>query len=264
MSALYAINYVLQRFVLRRRYLQRRVDGLILKVRTEDVVGRHIYKYGHHEPAMSAYLASQLKPENGDMVIDIGANIGWYSVMFSRLCANADCRVLCFEPEPDNLALLRHNLAANHSNNADVFALGLSDNDGGASLHLFGEQNRGRHSLLPINDHHEISIKTARLDDLISAQGYEHRTPRLIKIDIEGFELIALRGAPQTLARCPLLVTEFSPHYMRQGGLEPAAMLHYLRGLGFEAGLLAGGQRQPVDVQTLLDRDRQCDIIWTR
>lgn len=264
MSSLYAINYVLQRFVLRRRYLQRQVDGLTYKVRTEDVVGRHIYKYGRHEPEMSAYLAAQLRPEDGDVVIDIGANIGWYSVMFARLCANTQSQVLCFEPEPDNLALLRHNLAANRATNAEVFPLGLSDNADGAALHLFGEQNRGRHSLLPINDHDEISIKTARLDDLLTAEGYDQRTPRLIKIDIEGFELVALRGAPDTLARCPMLVTEFSPHYMRQGGLEPAAMLHYLRGLGFGAGLLENGQRVAVDTQTLLANDRQCDIIWTR
>ena len=264
MTALYEINYAFQRFILRRRYLQRRVNGLTYKVRTGDVVGRHIYKYGSHEPAMSEFFSTQLHPVDGDLVIDIGANIGWYSVMFSQLCADTDAQVVCFEPEPDNYALLTHNLQTNDARNTRTFPIGLSDNDDGAALHLFGDQNRGRHSLLPINDDNQISVATARLDDILDTPEYQNRTPRLIKIDIEGFELIALRGAPKTLERCPMLVTEFSPQYMRQGGLEPVDMLRYLSEFGFTPGILENNTRVPTDVDTLLARDRQCDIIWQR
>ena len=264
MSTLKSIGYVLSRFVLRRKYLQATAGELRFRVKTEDVVGRHIYKYGQHEPAMSAFLRRSVSVADGDLLIDIGANIGWYSMLFDRLCAGTDAQVLSFEPDPTNHAMLTQNIAMNDARHVRTFQLGLSDNDAGAALHRFSDANLGRHSLLPINDHGSVDVATARLDDILAQPEFAGRTPRLIKIDIEGFELVALRGAPETLSRCPLVILEYSPGYMRQGGIEPGALLHYMRGLGFAASLLRDGQLAPVTVDELAASDRQQDIVWTR
>ena len=67
--------YLLNRWVLRRDFLIARLPraGLRFRVKTEDVVGRHIYKYHVHEPAVSSMLLSTLAIQPGDVVIDIGA-----------------------------------------------------------------------------------------------------------------------------------------------------------------------------------------------
>ena len=264
MSTLKSISYVLNRFVLQRKFLMAEVGDLRFRVKTEDVVGRHIYKYGQHEPEMSEFLRHTVKVRDGDLLIDIGANIGWYSMLFDRVCAGTDAKVVSFEPDPTNYGMLQENIALNAASHVHPFQLGLSDNDAGAALHRFSDSNLGRHSMLPINDHGSVNVETARLDDVLAAAGYAERQPRLIKIDIEGFELVALRGAPATLRRCPLVILEYSPTYMRQGGIEPAALLHYMAELGFDAAVLRDGAPQAVTIDELAQNEIQQDIIWTR
>ena len=62
MSTARSLSYVLNRFLLRRAYLTARADGLTFRVKTEDVVGRHLYKYGRHEPELTAWLMRTLAP----------------------------------------------------------------------------------------------------------------------------------------------------------------------------------------------------------
>ncbi|MEM6809789.1 MAG: FkbM family methyltransferase [Pseudomonadota bacterium] len=264
MSAPRSLSYVLNRFVLRREYLTARADGLEFRVKTEDVVGRHLYKYGRHEPEMTAWLMQAVAPQDGDLIIDIGANIGWYAMHFAQLCKGTDARVLAFEPDPRNFGLLTENIGRNDADAVQPFQLALSDNDEGAALHQFGSNNLGRHSLLPINEGGSVSVATARLDDLLAQPDFANRRPRAVKMDIEGFELVALRGAPEMLARCPLVVFEYSPRYMRAGGIEPAALLHFMRGLGFAAQRLENGQAVAADIDTLATDDKHTDLIWTR
>ncbi|MEO1420469.1 MAG: FkbM family methyltransferase [Pseudomonadota bacterium] len=264
MSALKSVSYVLNRFLLRRAFLNARVGELKFRVKTEDVVGRHIYKYGRHEPQLTEWLRATVEPRDGELLIDIGANIGWYALLFETLCRGTTAEVHAFEPAPDNLDLIRHNLQQNQAQHVTLHEMGLSDNSEGAALHLFSDANRGRHSLLPINDHATVDIPTARLDDVLESMQLADRPVRLMKIDIEGFELIALRGAHATLECCEVVVTEFSPHYMRQGGLKPRDMLDLLASKGFEPGLLKDGEVVMTSVDSLEAADRQCDIIWQR
>lgn len=266
MSTIKAIQYAFNRFVLRRDFLTAETNGLTFRVRTTDVVGRHIYKYGQHDPVMSDYLRRTLQPADGDLLIDIGANIGWYSVLFGHATREVDAKVLCFEPDPTNYALLANNIAVNRLAERIVAkSLALADNADGATLHLFGDSNLGRHSLLPIHGGDTVDIPTARLDDVIAATAeLADRTPRLIKIDIEGFEYVALQGAARTLSRCPRVVMEYSPHFMRKGDLEPAALLDLMIDAGFEPGRLDDQQRVGITRDQLLNDDRQIDLIWHR
>ncbi|MEO0997168.1 MAG: FkbM family methyltransferase [Pseudomonadota bacterium] len=266
MSALKAASYAIQRFVLRREYLtaQSSVLGLKFRVKTRDVVGRHIYKYGRHEPAMTGFLLNGLEVGAGDVLIDIGANIGWYSLILDRLAKRHGADVISFEPDPVNFELLQHNLALNGARHTDAVPLALSDAAGTATLHLFSDSNRGRHSILPINSGETVDIPTARLDDYWRERDFGDRVPRLIKVDIEGYELIALRGAAEVLRRCPLLILEYSPGYMRRGGLEPTELLDLVAGHGFTPFRFADGGLAPADLAGLKRSDRQQDIVWRK
>ncbi|HZQ91810.1 MAG TPA: FkbM family methyltransferase [Terriglobales bacterium] len=126
----------------------------------------------------------------GMVVYDAGANVGFYTLLASKLVGAAG-RVIAFEPDAANLEYLRRHLALNNAANVEVFALGLADYCGTAT---FGS-NAGRSSgSLSPNGDRTVAVNT--LDSLLD----EGRIPPpgVIKMDIEGAEGAALRGA----ARC--------------------------------------------------------------
>jgi FkbM family methyltransferase len=86
-------------------------------------------------------------------------------------------------------------------------------------LHLYDDKNRGRHSLLPISDGEQINVKTTCLDTYLKSQDIDSSAVTFIKIDIEGFEQVALKGASQTLSQRPMILSEFVTDYVKKGGL---------------------------------------------
>lgn len=85
-----------------------------------------------------------------------------------------------------------------------------------------------------------------------------------MKIDIEGYELLALRGAERILGRCPELLCEYSPNFMRQGGLDPADLIALLTGHGFIPHLIIDAALRAVQPDTLLELDEVTDLFWRK
>lgn len=264
-QALRSASYVLQRFLLGRRVLLARIPefGLTLRVPARDVVGRHLYKYRIHEPGISRYLARNLALEPNDVVLDVGANIGWYSLLVARI-APAGVAIHAFEPDPFVHALLRENIRLNAAALVTPVAAAVGEAPGGARLYLYGDANRGRNSMLPINAGEAIDVEVVSLDDYLRQHADGSRAVGFLKVDVEGYELFALRGASDTLGRCRVVMTEFSPRYMREAGVEPAALLELLAGKGFTPRLLGGEAPQPVGSAELLAGDRHRDLLWER
>jgi FkbM family methyltransferase len=260
-----ALAYLGNRWILRRREIVAEIPGrnLRFRVRTADVNGRHLYKYHVLEPEVTAWLERELRFSDDDVVIDVGANIGWYSLIIDRL-APASVAVLAFEPDAENFELLEANLAVNGSRRVRAVRAALGESAGTATLYKHGESNLGRHSLLPVNQGSTVSVATVRLDEYWVRHGFGERVPRLIKMDIEGYELPALRGAAAVLSRCPLLVAEFSPGLMKAGGIEPGALVTYLEQAGFRPNRIEYSRLVPIDRDSLLGSDRQQNLAWTR
>lgn len=264
-SALRSLAYLCNRWILRRSELLAEIPAFQLRfrVRTADVNGRHLYKYGVHEPELTRFLVDTLEVSAGDIILDVGANIGWYSLLVERLAQRA-VDIIAFEPDPANFALLEGNLRLNQSRYVTAVPVALSASAGTAALHRYRESNLGRHSLLAVNDGDSVVVPTVSLDEFWQSRGFGDRVPRLIKMDIEGYELIALRGAARVLARCPLLIAEYSPQLMRAGGLDPAELVRLLSDAGFRPhAILPGGLRE-VDPVTLVGSDQQVNLAWTR
>lgn len=264
-SPLRGLAYLVHRWVLRSAFLVADVPeaNLRFKVRTRDVNGRHLYKYGRYEPELTAWLRAHLELGAGDVVLDIGANMGWYSLLAERQ-ARGDVDVFAFEPDPDNFRLLTENLALNGARRVTPLQRAVSAEPGTVRLHRYRDTNLGRHSVLPINDGETVDVAAVTIDGFWAERGLGDRVPRFIKIDVEGYELVALRGARAVLARCPLLLAEYSPTYMRAGGQSPAELVGYLTGLGLRPHALAGGRLVPVDPATLAASDRHTDLFWRR
>lgn len=264
-SWLRSLRYLVNRWMLRRPFLEARVPAMDLrfKVKTEDVVGRHIYKYQVHEPALSQFLVKHLKFEPGDVVIDIGANIGWYSLLLSRLIPD-EADIFAFEPDPLNFELLEHNIGINRESRITAVRKALATEDGIQRLYQHDSNNLGRHSLLPLQDEKYVEVHTTSLDRFWAEQNLGTRVPRFIKIDIEGYESVALSGAARTLARCPALLCEYSPDYMRRGGLDPSDLLDLLASHGFEPYTIDETGLTAVAIESLREMTQVTDLFWQR
>ncbi len=158
----------------------------------------------------------------GDTVCDCGANIGVYAILAARRVGPTG-RVLCFEPETSNANLLERNIAANAVTNIDLIRFGLSDAAGEARLHL--SENAGQHSLVDSGGATQV-ITLRTLDDAVG----EATTVDVIKLDVEGADVRALRGMQATIARCPQirLYVEYSPNAIAAMGDDPAEMIDFL------------------------------------
>ncbi|MBJ7470895.1 MAG: FkbM family methyltransferase [Solirubrobacteraceae bacterium] len=154
---------------------------------------------------MAVALRAALSP--GDDAIDVGAHLG--DVTRQILQSTIDGRVLAIEPLPHLAADLRRTLV----DSVIVEECALTDGEPGEAEFLHVKNNPGYSGLRERDypeepDFEKVTVKTQRLDDLVAKHGIK---PRLIKIDVEGAELLVLRGAQQT-------ITEFKPLILIEHG----------------------------------------------
>jgi FkbM family methyltransferase len=147
---------------------------------------------GSYEYEKQKLFAAALRP--GDVVYDLGANVGFYSLLASVL-VGSEGRVYSFEPVPANLSFLRRHLELNKVQNCSVFSVAASHSSGTATFHL-GRNNLVGH-LTTKPQLGTLSVRTVALDDLVSCG--QLRPPNVIKCDIEGGEYDALTGASEIL-----------------------------------------------------------------
>jgi FkbM family methyltransferase len=169
------------------------------------------YLTGDAEPEVQEALAQLIEP--GQTVYDVGANIGFFTILCSRLVGPSG-KVYAFEPIPENLLTLRRNIALNKLTNVVVVEQALSASTGTAqmfvspwsafhSLNVDGASKRENHG----PDGGEITVETITLDEFALQQGV--LAPDLVKLDVEGAELLVLEGMRETLRTVrPLLLVE--------------------------------------------------------
>jgi FkbM family methyltransferase len=167
--------------------------------------------------------------EKSGTFIDIGANIGFYSVLAKRVSPDVD--VLSFEPIP---MLCEQNRAFHRCNQlrSNVRQIALSDGDGLAKLYQPIEDDIDETSASTLagaswqarQAHRELDVETARLDTLLS--GEVLRIPVTLKIDVEDHEAAVLRGAAETIRKFrPFIVCEILPRPFRTGSLAGAEVV---------------------------------------
>lgn len=168
------------------------VDGMWFSSQWSSVVERG------REPETFAMLPELVQP--GSIVYDIGANIGLYAREFLRLGAY----VYCFEPNPAAMHYLSMNLAG--LLNYQILPLAVSDKCGTVDL-IVNPDNLLLGSMVPIKQGITIGVSGIALDDTI--ERYSLKPPNVIKMDIEGGEVLAIKGMLQTIGRYhPVLIFE--------------------------------------------------------
>ncbi|MCA8941723.1 MAG: FkbM family methyltransferase, partial [Planctomycetes bacterium] len=201
------------------------------RVASRDVHGRYLFKRGIHEPPATRLLLRYFRLAPQDVVIDVGGNVGYFSLLAHR-CCGPDVAIHAFEAEPNNGALLRDNLRRNGATSVVVHELAVSDREGTAELFLYKSSNRGKHSLVPLGDAQSVEVETTTLDAFWERQGLGTRVPTLIKMDIEGGEYAAFRGAESVLARCSFVMIEWSPKFLRRAEVSARSFAERMAAVG--------------------------------
>ncbi len=202
-----------------------------------------------YEPFETSLLSAEIRL--GMTIVDVGANIGYYTLLFSKLTGDAG-RVYAFEPEPQNFALLRQNLTRNNRTNVVALNRAASDQVGPSFLYLSTE-NHGDHQAYPSEDgRRKVPITMTRLDDCVEGP------VDLIKMDVQGFEAHALSGMEKVIAASPRLTifTEFWPEGLRRAGSAAADFLRRLRSFDLEIFFINeyANRLEPADDAELLRR----------
>lgn len=140
-------------------------------------------------------LFEKLVPKSS-IVYDIGAHVGFYALLASELVGEKG-KVIAFEPLPRNLLYLKRHLVLNHCVNVVIIEAAVTDSSGVSSFSEGSTNSMGH-----LSKGGQITINTISIDEIVKREALP--PPNCIKIDIEGTELLALKGAKQTLIDyCP-------------------------------------------------------------
>lgn len=194
----------------------------------------HLKKNRIYEPIETELIKKILKPN--DVVFDIGANIGYFTLLMARLCDT----VYAFEPETRNFEFLEKNIKLNNLDNVIPTQSAVAASSGSKLLFRCDTDN-GMHRLYEskfCNDPAPLAVRTVGLDD--EFRGYR---VEFIKMDIEGAEMGALKGMRYLLANCkPIILMEFHPPSIREYGADPEEEYHFLKTLGYDIRLMPDSQ----------------------
>lgn len=149
---------------------------------------------GTYEPEKTAAICRLSLP--GHAVYDIGAHVGYYSILMAGL-VGAMGRVYAFEPRPINHAFLSRHVRLNHCENIQTYCVAIGGEQGQATpgtARLETRTGTGTGHLSPTGN---LTVAITSLDEFIHAQKLQ--PPNLVKIDVEGGELEVLRGARRTI-----------------------------------------------------------------
>ena len=256
------LTYSLQRLLFRNFMIATSEQfGLKFKFKSEDVVGRHIYKYDIHELEITKALLSEITIEEGDIVLDVGANLGWYALVFAKKGAT----VHAFEPDPLNNDLLKENISINKlSQSITSHLYAISDKQAIVPLYLYPHRNRGRHSLNPNIGCKKIDVQTTTLNTFLDESKIDVKRIKLLKIDIEGHELPALQGASKILEHVPNLLIEHGPEHIRKGGFEPNDIIDLLHHYHFKPYTVTKEGIREATIQELYGDDNEQNIFWRK
>lgn len=166
-----------------------RIRGGPLRGKKWSVTTGSAFIVGRYEPEKTAAIADEVRP--GDIVFDIGAHVGYFTVLMSER-AGPDGRVFAFEPRPLNQRFLSRHVRVNGCVNTRVLHQAVGDRDDTVRLETNTGTGTGRVS--PTGD---TEVEMVTVDGLVESGRLP--APTFLKVDVEGGEMAVLRGARSTL-----------------------------------------------------------------
>ncbi|QBR07508.1 FkbM family methyltransferase [Streptomyces sp. S501] len=216
-----------------RKAVSRSGFGTLFYADTRDLIQRYIYTFGVWEPPLTKWLQRTLQP--GDTFVDVGANIGYYSLLASRLVGMSG-KVVAVEASPDFHALMSANVALNRASNVRTVSEAVSDRAEVLHFVLASSANMGANSIVPYAGKAEshVDVPARPLPAILSPS--ELAAARVIKVDVEGAEGSVVRGLVPALGRLrpeAELAIEVTPERLARLGESAQELLDALASHGF-------------------------------
>ena len=254
----------LKRYLLLRaaRHGRRRVRirGLEFALNLHDGLSQHLYLY--RDFPGDAWRALEAVTQPGMTVLDIGANIGYTTLLCGRATGPTGT-VVAFEPSGRAFESLVANARLNRQSWVRTEQLACGDLDGVVDLHVAEISDEYSSLRPPI---HDLGTRVERcpiirLETYLEDKGIG--PVDLIKIDVEGAEWQVLRGLGSVLTSCepPVLLVEAFGTNTRRFDYTPPEMFDWLQGLGYSLQSLVEGHIEPYASTPLLDPAHFCDVI---
>ena len=214
-----------------------------------EYIQRSIYFLGYYEIRETRLVRRLLR--HGDTFVDVGANIGWFTLVAAR-CVGQGGRVIAFEPSSPVFAQLERNVALNAAPNVMLERLALSHSCGTALLSNAAPGNGGtRHITVGDRRPDDVvgeSVATMTFDAYVKSTGLERI--RLIKIDVEGAEFDVLSGMRGALERraCDYVIIEVEDGRLVQEGRSSMELLRFLSECGYALSSIGLFGRRTLDL----------------
>ncbi|WP_376089741.1 FkbM family methyltransferase [Roseomonas sp. CCTCC AB2023176] len=231
-------------------------EGLVFSTMPNNFSSFAVVVDGARDLAIWRFVERRLG--RGAVFVDVGANIGTYSLPAARL-VGAEGRVIAFEAHPRTYAYLRRNVEANALRQVVPVHMALGDGDGEVTM-TFEDANPGEtHVSAQDAAPGAARVRLGTLDDALRDLGAERVD--YLKIDVEGFELPVLRGAVRTVGGNPGIVvqTELVNGYAARYGHRVADVVTLLRDLGLEPWCA-----RPDGTVEAVSGEPAGDVLWMR
>jgi FkbM family methyltransferase len=204
----------------------------------------NLVQKGDIDPDEREILSQLVKP--GDCVFDVGTYWGWYTILFCNLVKNSGS-IHCFEPVPPSYEMLLENVKINEYSNVLINNVALSDVNG--EVDIFVPKNQyGLASLKQHfdgeNEHYKCS--SIQLDEYVSEKKIKNIA--LIKVDIEGAEMLFLRGGKTTLQseEKPILMLEYLEKFAVNFGYTFEDVMTLMMKYGYRTYIIKNGKLKQI------------------
>lgn len=212
----------------------------------------HVLFDGIYEPFSTNLIRKFLAA--GDIVIDLGANFGWFTVHAADIVGPAG-KVYAVEMSPNSIDTLVYNLSLNSLQNVKVVNACIDSVDGDAKSVIMNKIGCDPLAYASAAEHDVCTIKTITLDTIPTVG-----PPALIKIDIEGFEVNALKGARKVLgsAHNPVLLIEFNEFALNRADSNCDELAMLLKSYGYDLYVQDGFSNKLIKTDCPVDQNAVC------
>ncbi len=196
----------------------------------------------------------------GDVVLDIGANIGFYTTIFSEL-TGSNGQVHAFEPDPENCDHLRD--ATKKLENVNVINKAVDSKSGKLKLFTSKKLNVDHRTYKTDDFDRELEVEAISIDDFFRNNN-PGKVVDFIKIDIQGFEMEAMKGMIHLLESNPQLniLSEFWPYGLKKAGSSALEYFIFLNKLGFEIKLINKNKLETLNSDKVIEMDSFGEKIY--